>query len=143
MPMFIAMQGVENVYTQHKPRLSQTVENLFKGRLKETSHPFLESPSPNVVIQRWVASEFIVNGVSQRSQATGCHHIYDWGDHVRRGSGSDAHESGPDFPRRKRCFCSEHEGPVGRNLRSQFVDVSPGCAIVRVWSTAHHVNQVP
>ncbi|CED82751.1 vacuolar protein sorting-associated protein 45 [Phaffia rhodozyma] len=36
------LQGVENVYTQHKPHLLQTVDLLLKGRLKETSYPYLE-----------------------------------------------------------------------------------------------------
>ncbi|KAG9227729.1 hypothetical protein CCMSSC00406_0000625 [Pleurotus cornucopiae] len=46
------LKGVENVYMQHSPYLSQTIENLLKGRLKETSHPFLESPGPNASLQR-------------------------------------------------------------------------------------------
>ncbi|KAF9499001.1 vacuolar protein sorting-associated protein 45 [Pleurotus eryngii] len=46
------LKGVENVYMQHSPHLSQTIENLLKGRLKETSHPFLESPGPNASLQR-------------------------------------------------------------------------------------------
>ncbi|KAF9049477.1 Sec1-like protein [Hymenopellis radicata] len=46
------LKGVENVYTQHTPHLSQTLENVFKGRLKETSYPFLESPGPNASLQR-------------------------------------------------------------------------------------------
>ncbi|KAF7314358.1 Sec1-domain-containing protein [Mycena kentingensis (nom. inval.)] len=46
------LKGVENVYTQHRPHLSQTLENLFKGRLKDTSYPFLESPGPNASLQR-------------------------------------------------------------------------------------------
>jgi hypothetical protein len=33
---------VENVYTQHSPHLSQTLDLLLKGRLKESSYPFLE-----------------------------------------------------------------------------------------------------
>ncbi|KAL7280139.1 hypothetical protein ACG7TL_006557 [Trametes sanguinea] len=33
------LKGVENVYMQHTPHLSQTLENLFKGRLKDTTHP--------------------------------------------------------------------------------------------------------
>lgn len=37
------LQGVENVYTQHKPHLLQTLDLLLKGRLKETSYPFLEA----------------------------------------------------------------------------------------------------
>ncbi|KDQ25565.1 hypothetical protein PLEOSDRAFT_1057855 [Pleurotus ostreatus PC15] len=46
------LKGVENVYMQHSPHLSQTIENLLKGRLKETTHPFLESPGPNASLQR-------------------------------------------------------------------------------------------
>ncbi|KAJ6621885.1 Sec1 family-domain-containing protein [Mycena sp. CBHHK59/15] len=46
------LKGVENVYTQHRPHLSQTLENLFKGRLREASYPFLESPGPNASLQR-------------------------------------------------------------------------------------------
>lgn len=33
------MKGVENVYTQHKPLLYHTLENIIKGKLKETSFP--------------------------------------------------------------------------------------------------------
>ncbi|KAL7273184.1 vacuolar protein sorting-associated protein 45 [Rhizina undulata] len=36
------LKGVENVYTQHSPRLQQTLNNLIKGRLKEHTHPFVE-----------------------------------------------------------------------------------------------------
>ncbi|KAI0036532.1 Sec1-like protein [Vararia minispora EC-137] len=46
------LKGVENVYMQHTPHLSQTLEHLFKGRLKEASYPFLESPGPNASLQR-------------------------------------------------------------------------------------------
>jgi vacuolar protein sorting-associated protein 45 len=35
-------KGVENVYTQHTPHLASTLDLLIKGRLKETSYPFLE-----------------------------------------------------------------------------------------------------
>lgn len=35
-------QGVENVYTQHTPHLAQTLDLLLKGRLRETSYPFVE-----------------------------------------------------------------------------------------------------
>lgn len=47
------LQGVENVYTQHTPHLSQTLENLFKGRLKETSYPFIDA-GLNASLQRSV-----------------------------------------------------------------------------------------
>ncbi|KAF8158372.1 Sec1 family-domain-containing protein [Crassisporium funariophilum] len=46
------LKGVENVYTQHTPHLSQTLENLFKGRLKDTSYPFLEGAGVNAGLQR-------------------------------------------------------------------------------------------
>ncbi|GAA5980979.1 hypothetical protein JCM5350_004788 [Sporobolomyces pararoseus] len=36
------LKGVENVYTQHKPHLAETLDLLLRGRLKETSYPFVE-----------------------------------------------------------------------------------------------------
>ncbi|GHJ83888.1 hypothetical protein NliqN6_0290 [Naganishia liquefaciens] len=36
------LKGVENVYTQHTPHLAQTLDLLLKGRLRETSYPFVE-----------------------------------------------------------------------------------------------------
>ena len=36
------LKGVENVYTQHTPRLETTLQSLLKGRLKELQFPFLE-----------------------------------------------------------------------------------------------------
>jgi len=46
------LKGVENVYTQHSPQLSKTLEDLFKGRLKEANHPFVETPGPNAGLVR-------------------------------------------------------------------------------------------
>ena len=46
------LKGVENVYMQHTPHLSQTLENLFKGKLRETSYPFLEGAGINAGLQR-------------------------------------------------------------------------------------------
>ncbi|KAJ3919621.1 Sec1 family-domain-containing protein [Lentinula edodes] len=46
------LKGVENVYTQHTPHLSQTLENIFKGRLRDTSYPFLQNPGANASLQR-------------------------------------------------------------------------------------------
>jgi len=37
---FKGLKGVENVYTQHTPRLEQTLNHLIKGRLREATHPF-------------------------------------------------------------------------------------------------------
>jgi vacuolar protein sorting-associated protein 45 len=39
---FKGLKGVENVYTQHSPRLEVTLQNLIKGRLKEQIFPFVE-----------------------------------------------------------------------------------------------------
>ncbi|KAK5240335.1 vacuolar protein sorting-associated protein 45, partial [Exophiala xenobiotica] len=36
------LKGVENVYTQHSPRLENTLQTLIQGRLKELQYPFLE-----------------------------------------------------------------------------------------------------
>ncbi|EPS97074.1 hypothetical protein FOMPIDRAFT_1129308 [Fomitopsis schrenkii] len=46
------LKGVENVYMQHQPHLAETLENLFKGRLRDTSHPFLDGAGPNASLQR-------------------------------------------------------------------------------------------
>ncbi|UZJ52979.1 hypothetical protein CBS101457_002299 [Exobasidium rhododendri] len=43
------LKGVDNVYTQHSPHLLETIENLMKGRLKDTSHPYAggsQAPPP-------------------------------------------------------------------------------------------------
>jgi len=39
---FKPLKGVENVYTQHSPRLETTLQTLIKGRLRELQYPFLE-----------------------------------------------------------------------------------------------------
>ncbi|GAA6013487.1 hypothetical protein JCM10207_008867 [Rhodosporidiobolus poonsookiae] len=36
------LKGVENVYTQHTPHLAETIDNLLKGRLKESSYPYID-----------------------------------------------------------------------------------------------------
>ena len=49
------LKGVENLYMQHTPHLSQTLENLFKGRLRDTTHPFLDGAGPNAGLQRYAS----------------------------------------------------------------------------------------
>ncbi|KAL9046852.1 MAG: hypothetical protein Q9206_006966, partial [Seirophora lacunosa] len=39
---FRGVQGVENVYTQHSPRLEATLQNLVKAKLREQQYPFVE-----------------------------------------------------------------------------------------------------
>lgn len=36
------MKGVENVYTQHSPRLESTLQDLIKGKLSQGLYPFVE-----------------------------------------------------------------------------------------------------
>lgn len=36
------LRGVENVYTQHSPRLENTLQELIKGRLRDAQYPFVE-----------------------------------------------------------------------------------------------------
>ena len=38
--VFIPFQGVENVYTRHKPLLADTLDQLVKERLSETDYPY-------------------------------------------------------------------------------------------------------
>lgn len=39
---FKGLKGVENVYTQHSPLLETTLQQLAKGKLRETQYPFVE-----------------------------------------------------------------------------------------------------
>lgn len=38
---FKGLKGVENIYTQHNTLLSEILDDLVKGRLKESQYPFL------------------------------------------------------------------------------------------------------
>lgn len=38
---FKGLKGVENVYTQHQPLLQETLDQLIKGRLKDSQYPYL------------------------------------------------------------------------------------------------------
>jgi vacuolar protein sorting-associated protein 45 len=60
---FKGLKGVENVYTQHSPRLEQTLNSLVKGRLRETTHPFVEG-SPNTREKPQDIIVFIVGGAT-------------------------------------------------------------------------------
>jgi hypothetical protein len=51
---------------QHTPHLSETLENLFKGKLKESSHVFLESVGPNAGLQRHVTFLKLGSGQKRR-----------------------------------------------------------------------------
>ncbi|XP_039619065.1 vacuolar protein sorting-associated protein 45 [Polypterus senegalus] len=38
---FKGLKGVENVYTQHQPLLQETLDQLIKGKLKDSQYPYL------------------------------------------------------------------------------------------------------
>ncbi|XP_066577524.1 vacuolar protein sorting-associated protein 45 isoform X1 [Amia ocellicauda] len=42
---FKGLKGVENVYTQHQPLLQETLDQLIKGRLKDSQYPYLGASS--------------------------------------------------------------------------------------------------
>ncbi|XP_010146041.1 PREDICTED: vacuolar protein sorting-associated protein 45-like, partial [Eurypyga helias] len=43
------LKGVENVYTQHQPLLHETLDQLIKGKLKDSQYPYL---GPNTLRDR-------------------------------------------------------------------------------------------
>ena len=52
--VFKGIKGIENVYTQHVPRIVSIVQDLIKGKLKETVAPFYESSTRDkYVILAW------------------------------------------------------------------------------------------
>jgi vacuolar protein sorting-associated protein 45 len=40
--LFKGLKGVENVYTQHRPLLADTLDSLIKGKLKDAQFPFVK-----------------------------------------------------------------------------------------------------
>lgn len=57
-----SFKGVENVYTQHKTQMMSVVDSLMKGKLKETSYPYIEGSSFKVRDQVPRAVVFVVGG---------------------------------------------------------------------------------
>ena len=37
----VVAQGVENIYTQHKPQLHDVLDQLLKGKLREAAFPYM------------------------------------------------------------------------------------------------------
>nr|CAB3267643.1 vacuolar protein sorting-associated protein 45-like [Phallusia mammillata] len=64
---FKGLKGVENVYTQHVPKIKDTIEELLKGRLRESDYPYagssIMSERPSDVIV------FIVGGTTYEEVA--------------------------------------------------------------------------
>lgn len=40
-----SVQGISNVYSQHVPALAETLKDLTRNKLKDTSHPYVTVPS--------------------------------------------------------------------------------------------------
>ena len=40
--VFKGLKGVENVYTQHQPRIANMLQDAIKGKLKDSVYPFYE-----------------------------------------------------------------------------------------------------
>ncbi|XP_018570504.1 vacuolar protein sorting-associated protein 45 [Anoplophora glabripennis] len=62
------LSGVDNVYTQHKPLLHETLEDLVKGRLKDHLYPFIGNHFTNVRPQDIII--FIVGGATYEESLT-------------------------------------------------------------------------
>jgi vacuolar protein sorting-associated protein 45 len=58
------LKGVENVYTQHSPRLEVTLQNLIKGRLREQQYPFVEGAGQQTKDKPQDIIVFIIGGVT-------------------------------------------------------------------------------
>lgn len=56
------LKGVENVYTQHQPLLSQTMENIIKGRLRDADYPYVDNQYHNGRLQDVII--FIIGGTT-------------------------------------------------------------------------------
>ena len=50
------VKGVENVYTQHKPLLAETIDLLVKGKLKEQQYPFTSNSNAKEKVRRYTGS---------------------------------------------------------------------------------------
>jgi len=63
-----AVQGVSNVYTQHKPLLADTLDLLSKGKLKDNLYPFIGSGNPRDKPRDVIV--FILGGATFEEAAT-------------------------------------------------------------------------
>lgn len=66
--IFKGLSGVDNVYTQHKPLLHETLEDLLKGQLKETLYPFQHNTQNNLRPQNIIV--FIIGGATYEESLT-------------------------------------------------------------------------
>eukprot|EP00808_Paulinella_micropora_P011765 g60228.t1 len=59
-----SFKGVENIYTQHKPVLNQTLTSLLVGKLPTKEFPFAESTSNNTPKPPKVVVVYIMGGIT-------------------------------------------------------------------------------
>lgn len=69
------LREVENIYTQHEPRLKSTVEQLLRNRLRDAQYPYVSSGQPQQQQQQQArerpqnAIVFVVGGVTYEEVA--------------------------------------------------------------------------
>ncbi|KAA8572643.1 hypothetical protein EYC84_003241 [Monilinia fructicola] len=66
---FKGLKGVENVYTQHSPRLELTLQDLIKGKLRDQQYPFVEGVEQPVINLRILLSSSLVEPRSKKRNA--------------------------------------------------------------------------
>ncbi|XP_018007778.1 vacuolar protein sorting-associated protein 45 [Hyalella azteca] len=67
--LFKGVKGVENVYTQHKPLVLETATQAVKGRLKESSYPFIGTAPQNAAARPQTVILFIIGGATYEESA--------------------------------------------------------------------------
>ncbi|GFY39525.1 vacuolar protein sorting-associated protein 45 [Trichonephila inaurata madagascariensis] len=66
--MIKGLKGVENIYTQHTPLLKEILEDIIKGKLKETSYPYLSGTQIRERPQDIIV--FYIGGVTYEESVT-------------------------------------------------------------------------
>lgn len=62
--LITSVQGVNNVYSQHVPVVMDIINNIIKGKLKESSHPYVEKATGGAVSRPNEIIIFIAGGVT-------------------------------------------------------------------------------
>ena len=58
------LNGADNVYTQHQPLLVQTLENIYKGKAKESDYPYINGIRGSKDAKPQEILVFIVGGIT-------------------------------------------------------------------------------
>jgi len=73
------LKGIENIYTQHDPLLSSTLASMLKGKLKNSTYPFVESNQEESKAQEIFV--YMVGGVTYE-EAYAVHKLNEENPHV-------------------------------------------------------------